>query len=320
MTEPFRGIPSVLYESRYCNQEEFDVFICGGSIKRNVTNEVTELKGPDIVISTLRPMLTKRYLHKSAVVGSDIYILGGYDENYSWTSSFEMYSIKKKHWKNLSPVHFDQEYYSVCSFMQSIYVIGGYFRTYHEEILIDNYDNYYKNDCYKYDTKGNKWYQVACLQTKRSNSACTVFEGKVVVTGGFTLNVERSLSYHEALKSVESYDHHDNKWTCLSDLNTAKSYHISFSMGSKLFVIDSGYLSHYEVYDKFSRKFTMFTFNIPRAKLRYIEAFGVNDDIFIFDFELNLYLYNINKKSWTSKGSILNCSLKCAAFQKYPKF
>ena len=90
--------PSVLYENRYCNQDEFDIVVCGGrKSSGEPTNEITELKGPDFKNSVqLTPMLNERKSSKTAVVGSDIYVFGGYDKYDRWLSSFELYSAERK--------------------------------------------------------------------------------------------------------------------------------------------------------------------------------------------------------------------------------
>ena len=148
-------------------------------------------------------MLTSRSSVKSAVIGSDIYVLSGVDENYKWTTSFEMYSAKTNTWKPLKTIFSWLYHYSVCSFMNNIYVVGGYSKIFYHNNM---YDTVYKKIFYKYEVKQNKWCQLGSLQKERSNSACTVFEGEIVVTGGY-----KKRNFY--LKSVESYDHHENKWT-----------------------------------------------------------------------------------------------------------
>ena len=41
--------------------------------------------------------------------------------------------------------------------------------------------------------------------------ACTVFDGKIVISGGFN-------SGYGYLKSVEAYDHYEDKWNFLPDV------------------------------------------------------------------------------------------------------
>ena len=172
MITHLRGINSVLYESRYCNQSEFNVVICGGFNKNKPTNEVVKLKGPDFKTSIkMSRMLTARKLCRTAVIGSDILVLGGYDKKRNWSSTFEMYSAKKKCWKELKTTCYHLTKFSVCSFMKSIYVIGGSTGHYFDESDCAFHD-YYENYCYKYEGRIKKWAVIASLLTERSNTAC----------------------------------------------------------------------------------------------------------------------------------------------------
>ena len=77
--------------------------------------------------------------------------------------------------------------YFVTSFMKCLFVFGGYC------------DGPTSN-CFKYICKTGKW--IRSLIKGRESAACTVFEGKVVVSGSFN---------NSGLSSVESYDHHENR-------------------------------------------------------------------------------------------------------------
>ena len=127
--------------------------------------------------------------------------------------------------------------YCVCSFMKCIYVVGGRF-TYQS-----------KKTCLKYTTIDSKWKSIANLNNSRTFASCTVFEGKIVVSGGV-------LNRHKRFKSVEAYDHHENKWTYLPDMINERSGHGSISMGNKMFVIGGKLNKTCEVFDSTSSKFT----------------------------------------------------------------
>ena len=309
MTKPSQAIPLVLYENRYCNQEEFDVVICGGrNHKCAAESEVCKLKGPEFQSSVLMSrVLSGRNWCKSAVIGTDIYVLYGHDECDGRKSSFEMYSAKKKHLKTLKPIHFSQFNNSVCTFMKAIYIVGGSIEAIYSE--------YHTNEVYKYEISENEWHQVASLQSKRSEPACTVFEGKIVVSGG----IVRTLGDLEILRSVESYDHHVNKWTFISNMVKAKFGHFSVSMGNKMFVVGRNSLTRVEVFDSVSRQFTMTTLYLPRTRVSDIKAFGVNDKIYIITSEFYMYVFNINENILTLKGKMPNRSLNYADLLKYPK-
>ena len=124
MTQFCLGMPSVLYKNLHCHQDDFNIVICVGY------NEATELKGPNLETSAkLSPMLTLKYFCRTDVIGSDIYALGGYVGVKNLSCSIEMFSGKTNTWKDLESqttgvIITD---FSVCSFMKSIYVVGGRF-------------------------------------------------------------------------------------------------------------------------------------------------------------------------------------------------
>ena len=82
------------------------------------------------------------------------------------------------------------------------------------------------------------------------------------------------------LKSVEAYDHHENKWTNLLDMIEARCNHAAVSMGNKMFVIGRAYTTCCEVFDSFSRKFT---------KL-YSEIYPHSDDGYFMHLTLAIVL------------------------------
>ena len=77
--------------------------------------------------------------------------------------------------------------------MKELYVLGGYF-------------NGSTNFCFKYDFTHNKWSYTANKMNERSScAACTVFEGKIVVSGGEIGYVQ----FCKDLNSVQAYDHYE---------------------------------------------------------------------------------------------------------------
>ena len=176
-TKLSRDKPSVLYENRYCTQDEFDIVVCGGKKEKGIPIEATKLIGPNFRNSVkLSPMLTPRYSNKAAVIGSNIYVFGGFS---NWSSSFETYSANTNTWKKLVPAIKSLTDFSVCSFMKSIYVVGGC--KYHTDFRMINTFQYiekiFQSYCYKYEA--NKWTKKADLQNKRCFSACIDLKEKL---------------------------------------------------------------------------------------------------------------------------------------------
>ena len=113
------------------------------------------------------------------------------------------------------------------------------------------------------------------LCNPRANAACAVFEGKILVSGGY-------ISWND-LKLVEAYDHHENKWTCLPDMINERSHHGSVSMGNKMFVIGGVHCNNTcEVFDSISRKFTAIK-KIEVADIVYwLSVISIGNNIFAF--------------------------------------
>ena len=73
------NVTNVLYENRYCNQDDFSILVCGGYTQNGRTfNGVYKLKPPNLEFSEFPSMLKSRYDCKTAVVNSDIIVVGGY--------------------------------------------------------------------------------------------------------------------------------------------------------------------------------------------------------------------------------------------------
>ena len=76
------------------------------------------------------------------------------------------------------------------------------------------------------------------MNVKRYESTCTIFEGKIVVSGGLN---------NGSLKSVEAYDNYEDKWTYLPDLIEEKACHTAVS--KKMFIIGGYWTTSCEVFD-----------------------------------------------------------------------
>ena len=75
---------------------------------------------------------------------------------------------------NLLQMPDDSVGFCVCSFMKSVYIFGGYIRT----------DGGALRTCLKYDTRNSSWSNISDMKNYRNHAACTMFEGKIVVSGG----------------------------------------------------------------------------------------------------------------------------------------
>ena len=149
----------------------------------------------------------------------------------------------EKLWKNHTSMLDKRRKYCVCSFLKQIFVIWGTSNGF-------SCSNSFSNSCMKYDLNTEQWTNIAKLKENISRSPCTVFEGKCVLTGGICKN-------KRLIKSVETYDHHKNKWNFLPEMIYEWYFHEVVSMGNKIFVVGGSGLTECEVFDSFSRKFTL---------------------------------------------------------------
>ena len=100
----------------------------------------------------------------------------------------------------------------------------------------------------------------------RENAACTVFEGKIVVSGGHRKDHHRytdsngsiiisSRKVNVQLKSIEAYDYHGNIWNTFPSMQSPRKNHTAVTISNKIFMI-GGNSNVCEVYDSVTREFT----------------------------------------------------------------
>ena len=125
MSQQFDVRPSVLYENRYCDQNEFDIIInheCNES--EESTNQTIQIESDNVNCNVvLIPVSANYYYAKTAAICSDIFVLNGSEKIVRKTCCVDVRS--KSTWKNLTPMPGLRKNFSVCSFMKSIYLIGG---------------------------------------------------------------------------------------------------------------------------------------------------------------------------------------------------
>ena len=223
---------SVLYKNRYCTQEHFDVVYSGIVYDLNSyddKNKIIKLKSPSF-LGVEKYVYSKKYSDamSTVAVGSFVCTISSCiitEENFILGDQYF-----GKQWKNNICMIDERKSYNVCSFLKQVFMVGG----------TDT------NNCVKYDLNTEEWTILPSTQKRRYLAACTVFEGRIIVTGGI---------YGRRLKSVETYDHYENKWISLPEMIYARYDHDVVSMGNKMFVV--GDKTQCEVFDSFSRKFTL---------------------------------------------------------------
>ena len=93
------NVLNVLYENRYCNQDDFSILVCGGrTLDRGALNDVYELKGPTFKSSKFPSMLEARESCRTAVINSNYFVVGGFNESLRSMHSIEHINSNTNSW------------------------------------------------------------------------------------------------------------------------------------------------------------------------------------------------------------------------------
>ena len=104
-------------------------------------------------------------------------------------------------------------------------------------------------NCVKFCSKMLKWKEISGMSQPRTYTACSVFEGRIVVSGGFNIN--------GSLRTVEVYDHIADTWSKMPNMVKDKFGHKSVAVKNKLFVVGGINTISFEVFDSHTDKFTL---------------------------------------------------------------
>ena len=93
--------PKILYENRYCNQNDFSVLVCGGRDKNYKTVEsIFKISFPKFECEEFILMPNPRKFCKTVVINSDLFVLGGKCENSKNNDTLIRYCNKTKTWSS----------------------------------------------------------------------------------------------------------------------------------------------------------------------------------------------------------------------------
>ena len=295
----FNFPPKILYENRYCNQDDFSVLVCGGMNEKSIDlKSVYKLDGPKFDCEMFTSMPKRLWNCKTAVINSDLFVFSREFSSNSKVKTVYKFCTKTKTWSTETRLILNDIGFYVCSFKKNLYVV------------------YSIGKCFVYNLKNKTWTELAKMMKHRQLAACSVFEGKIVVTGGY--------DDYNSFKSVEAYDYYENKWTYLPDMIKHKSSHAQVSMGNKLFVFkekQDDILS--EVFDSVSRKFTLFQpYNSRQGYCSHVQAFSVGCNIVAFSYHFEytgIFIYDVQNNRWRNHVKDLQ-NLRYVSCVKLSKF
>ena len=132
------------------------------------------------------------------------------------------------------------------------------------------------SSCVLFDTKNKSLREVGRIQTARINASCTVFEGKMVVTGGNADNAE--------INTVEAYDHIDFSWTNMPNMVETRSDYKTVAIKNKLFIVGGYFNTYIEVFDSCSNNFVLLKNTFRSLRHTYVsDITTLGNGILIFN-------------------------------------
>ena len=176
--------------------------------------------------------------------------------------------------------------FCVCKFMGKIYIMGGY-------------DSDKPGDCTQktaltYDPKTDAWEEKATMNESRRHAACSVFDGKTVVSGGIDLQESRS---------VEVYDAFSDEWSDMPDMLERRSHHSQVSIRKNLYIIGGYYTQQCEIYDGFNQLFVRIFPDMPLFGERHsrIQCLTIGSRIIIFKSTglEGVAVFHVDKGEWS---------------------
>ena len=294
---------SLKITSRYCHQTNFNLLVCGG---KNIhlekySNGLKLLNSNNLYECKNFPHMKEARCNFAAVcIKGEVYVFGGNNGK-----KVEKYSQGTKNWEYVTDMIDDRKYFSACSLMDNVYIFGGLMG----EILNDGHD---LATSYQFNTKCLKWKELSRMKNASMFSACSVFEGRIVVSGG-TYN-------HIRLKTVKAYDHVGDTWENISNMVIERFGHKSVAVKNKLFAIGGLNTNDCEVFNSTTNKFTLLKQPTLASKYNFndfSEVITIGSKIFVFQENGKVNIYDFEKNEWSISSCEATKNIKLFSILKF---
>ena len=275
--------------SRYCNQNNFNIILCGGDDGESVVRDVYNVDARcSYNVNKMPQMKEGRHDSQVVCIKNEIYVFGGCLGGFGEypIMSIEKYSSTTKTWDIISHMYDDRHWFSACSFMGNVFVVAG---------IIDDVET---DSCIEFNAEHKTWREIASMNQPRYNAACAVFEGKLFVSGGNNDRVE--------LNTVEAYDHVANEWSYMPKMIIRRENHKSVAIKNKLFVVggcsrDGGKTC--EVFDSTCNMFLLLKPNLASVGFYFSylsEVIALGSKLVVFsNYNKNILCYDLEFDKWS---------------------
>jgi len=223
-------------------------------------------------VTDIPSMLSRRTENVAAVVGDNIYCIGGFDARGGVMTEVEQYSISRRSWSLVAPLPEPRHHVMVVTYEdREIYIIGGF-----SSILFDAVST-----VFIYDAFNNVWTSGPRMPTARGAGTAQIWNGRIFCIGGQARSEEQD--------TVEVFDIAEGSWRSLSPMPTPREHLTSAIIGNVIYVVagrliqvTSGINVH-EGYDVTTDTWTTLA-SMP-SKRGGLVAAGLGGSMFVFGGE-----------------------------------
>ncbi len=220
----------------------------------------------------------------SAVVGGDMYVVGGIDTQQSKT--VHRYDADTNTWSSVASMNVDRYDLAVSAVSGKIYAFGGVQST-------------YVNTAEVYDPSANSWSYLAPMPTNRAHMDSAVVGEMIYVIGGYN-------GTH--LTTNEMYDPSTNTWSTKASMPTARNENQVVACGGLIYSI-GGQLSDgssTDIVEAYSPTLNAWSIkaSLPFALFRSTAVCAQNGRIYLFGSNSDndvVLEYNPQADTWTQK-------------------
>jgi DNA-binding CsgD family transcriptional regulator/N-acetylneuraminic acid mutarotase len=156
----------------------------------------------------------------AAVIGTDVYVPGGCDDENRPTRAVEVYDTTSDSWREARPLPEPRCAYALTALDETLYLFGGW----------DG--KQYVATVYAYDPQADTWTEVETMGARRGLAAAAPLKGRLYVVGGY--DGERELA------TCTVYDPATETWEGCAPLAVGRGELGLVNLGDQLYAIGGG--------------------------------------------------------------------------------
>lgn len=229
---------------------------------------------------TLPEMPTPRTEVTSAIIGNEIYVIGGFEEGRVTSDVVEIFNVMNNTWRIGYPLPVPLHHAVAIGFEENIYVFGGYMDGW---IAVDT--------TYIFNTEDEVWKEGQNMPRAKAAFTAQVINKKIFTIGGASTIIENGRQIEVVLGINEYFDLETGIWQEVMSMPTPREHLASAKIDGKIFVFGGRSLTLNtntninEVYDTFSDTWSQKASMI--IKRGGIAGASIGEKVFVFGGESN---------------------------------